>query len=306
MMKTTNLIEASEGIKRNFYVLNLLLSCAMRVLLKKIKNLGRSSMLVINRLFQQSLFLVMISFLGCSHGPEPERQRTDLHLKLGNQFLNAGNYPAAFRELSRALELNPTDPVVHNLLGLTYSARGRLRQSESYFKKAIELDKAYSDARNNLSHLYIRMKRYPEAIEQLKQVIKDLKYQSPEKGYFSLGLVYYRMSRLNLAEKHFLQATQLNDRYCQAHNFYGKTLLRQRNFKKASYVFDKAIVVCDDFDEAFYYSALSYLYAGAKKRARSQFRKFLTIYPESKYRHKSQKHLKNLMTKNTSRNSLKL
>lgn len=236
--------------------------------------------------------------VSCGHTPSPDMQKTDLHLQLGSQFLYSKNYPAAFRELTRALELNPSDPVVYNLLALTYLARRRLRQAEFHFKKSLELDPEYSEARNNLARLYIRLKRYSEAVEEFQKVVTDLKYQSPEKGYLGLGLVYYKTDRLRLAERSFLQALKLNKNYCQAYSFYGKTLLRQKKFKKASLVFDTAVSFCESFDELFYYNALSYLYAGSKTKAKVLFETFLTNYPQSKHRLKGQRHLENLITQN--------
>ena len=241
--------------------------------------------------------LCLLIYIGCSHEQKKRRhQATDLHLNLGTQFLNAGNYPAAFRELSRAKELHPYDPTVHNLLGLTYSARKRFQQSEASFKRALELDPDYSDARNNLGRLYIKLKRYPSAIKQIKKAIEDLRYHAPERSYVNLGLVYYRMENWPLAEENFVQALELNEKYCQGHIYYGKVLLKQTKFKEASRVFDTAIDFCDNFDEPFYYSALSYLYAGSKKMAKSRFQNLLTIYPKSKYRYRTQAHLKKLLT----------
>lgn len=241
--------------------------------------------------------IISIFHFGCTHTTsQTKRNKTDLHLRLGVQFLHAKNYPAAFRELSRAKELNPTNSVVYNLLALTYSARGRFKQAEAHFKKALQINSNYSEARNNLSRLYIKLKRYPEAIQETHKALKDLKYQAPEKSYTNLGLVYYRTNRLDLAKRYFIQAIKLNRQYCQAHNYYGKTLLKQKNFKQASRAFDRAIESCKDFDEPFYYSALSHFYAGTKAKAKRRFQSLLTIYPQSKHRYKSQRYLKSFLT----------
>ncbi len=246
--------------------------------------------------FCLSLFLLTILFhTGCSHKDKKrKRQATDLHLNLGSQFLSSGNYPAAFRELSRAKELHPYDPVVYNLLGLTYAARKRFQLAESSFKKAIELDPEYSEARNNLGRLYIKLRRYPSAITEIKKAIEDLKYHAPERSHANLGLVYYKMKDWPLAEKSFATSIELNNKYCQGHIYYGRTLLKQEKFKKASRTFDTAIEFCDNFDVPFYYSALSYLYAGSQKTAKSRFEDLLMIYPNSKYRYKTYAHLKKL------------
>ena len=239
--------------------------------------------------------LVVLSDTGCSHKDKKrKRQVTDLHLNLGSQFLGSGNYPAAFRELSRAKELHPYDPVVYNLLGLTYAARKRFQLAESSLKKAVELDPEYSEARNNLGRLYIKLKRYPSAIKEIKKAIEDLKYHAPERSHANLGLVYYKMKNWSSAEKSFAAAIELNSKYCQGYIYYGRTLLKQEKFKEASRTFDTAIEFCDNFDIPFYYSALSYWYAGSQKMAKSRFEDLLMIYPNSKYRYKTYAYLKKL------------
>ena len=239
--------------------------------------------------------LSILVYTGCSHkARRRQNQVTNLHLNLGSQFLNSGNYPAAFRELIRAKELHPYDPIVYNLLGLTYAARKKFQLAESSFKKALELDTAYSEARNNLGRLYIKLKRYPSAIKEIKKAIEDLKYHAPERSYANLGLVYYKMEDWSLAEENFAQSIELNNRYCHGYIYYGKVLLKQANFKKASRTFDTAIEFCDNFDVPFYYSALSYLYAGSKAMAESRFQDLLMIYPNSKYRYKTYAYLRKL------------
>ena len=245
--------------------------------------------------FYSLCLLTILLHTGCSHkNKKRTQQMTDLHLNLGSQFLNAGNYPAAFRELSRAKELHPRDPVVYNLLGLTYAARKRFNLAESSFKKALQLDPEYSEARNNLGRLYIKLKRYPNAIKEIKKAIEDLKYHAPEKSHANLGLAYYKMKDWSSAEKSFATSIELNNKYCQGYVYYGRTLLKQSKFKEASRTFDTAIEFCDNFDIPFYYSALSYLYAGSQKMAKSRFEDLLMIYPDSKYRYKTSAYLKKI------------
>ena len=251
-----------------------------------------------NFLFYLLVFSSVFIHTACSHKSQRRVHQTNLHLQLGSQFLSAGNYPAAFRQLTRAKDLHPNDPVVHNLLALTYTARNKFQLAETYFKRALQLDPQYSEARNNLGRLYIRLKRYPSAIREIKKAMEDLKYHSPEKSHVNLGIVYYVTDQLHLAEKNFLQALELNNKYCPGYIFHGKTLLKQRKFQQASTTFDEAIKVCDNFDEPFYYSGLSHWHAGSKAKAKVRFENLLTIYPQTKYRNKTQIYLNKYFAEN--------
>ena len=105
------------------------------------------------------------------------------------------------------------------------------------------------------------------------------------------------------AEKSFATSIELNSKYCQGYVYYGRTLLKQKKFIEASRTFDTAIEFCDNFDMPFYYSALSYLYAGSQKTAKSRFEDLLMIYPNSKYRYKTFAYLKKLKKQQTTQSN---
>jgi type IV pilus assembly protein PilF len=228
------------------------------------------------------LSLILLSFVSCAT-PSKEKDKAELHLRIGTAHLNQGNYPLALRELLEAHKLDPSNPIVCNNLALAYFVRSKLEESEKYFKKAIELDPKYTEARNNLGRTYIELNRFNEAIATLNEVTKDLTYTEPEKGFANLGLAYYRTKNFQAAQKKFREALQANNNFCPAHGFYGQTLFQLKEYKKAADATDRALQVCPNLDEAHYYGALSYLKLGQKERGMARMREIVELYPNSQY-----------------------
>ena len=77
--------------------------------------------------------------------------------KLADDFINLGK---AFTELdllgeaiecyTNALKINPEDAVIRNRLGILYARTGDLENAYGQFRKSVELDPGYEDARFNM------------------------------------------------------------------------------------------------------------------------------------------------------------
>ena len=56
-------------------------------------------------------------------------------------------------ELKESLKTNVATPDIYNYLGVAYYKKGDLKNAEIYFRKALQLDSSYKDARTNLDHI---------------------------------------------------------------------------------------------------------------------------------------------------------
>lgn len=217
---------------------------------------------------------------------------------MGTGNLIKGRAPQAIRDLSEAERLDPENPVIQNTLGLAYLQRKEFDFAREHFQKAVNLNSEYTDARNNLGRLYIEMARYDAGIAELEVVVKDLKYDAPEKGYLNLGIAHMRKNELMKAEEYFIKSLQLNSRFCPTHNFYGQLLYRQQKYTKAIDYFENALKLCNNnYDEAHYYGALSYYKTGATSKAVARLEEVVRNYPESDYSKKAAETLRTIRQK---------
>jgi type IV pilus assembly protein PilF len=229
---------------------------------------------------------------GCSTG-NLKKEQAQFHLRIGTGFLNQGRNPQALTELLTAEELDPEDPVIQNNLALAYYARKEFPLAEAHLKKAISIYPKFSDARNNLGRLYTDLGRYDEALSQLIYVSKDLTYPNPEKVFLNLGLVYLKKGDFVASQNNFKKSMQSNVHFCPAYNYYGQALFQQQKYAEAIDSFEQALSLCDNnYDEAHYYSALSYYKLGETDRAVARLEEVERRYPDSEYAGKAKSMLK--------------
>ncbi len=88
------------------------------------------------------------------------------HQTLGREYFGRGQYPEAIRELEEALRLVPDFPDLHNLLGLALGMNGERERSVSAFRRALELNPNYLEARLNLAIVYNELGRYDDALKE--------------------------------------------------------------------------------------------------------------------------------------------
>jgi type IV pilus assembly protein PilF len=229
--------------------------------------------------------MLLASIVGCANLSTENEEAALLHLKIGTSHLNNDNYPQALSELLTAQELDPSNAIVQNNLGLTYFFRDRFDLAEIHIRKALQLEPKYSDARNNLSRVLIERGRYPEAIKEADAVIQDLTYKSPEKPLINLGMAQFKMGQYEIARKSLQKALDFQRDNCLAQTYYGRTYFEAKDFSRASEALDRAAGFCQrsQFDEPHYYSALSYYQLGDKPKAEARLESLLKLYPNGRY-----------------------
>lgn len=235
------------------------------------------------------IVLCAVLIAGCASSSKQNEERSDLYLTMATSHIESGNYPFALRDLLSAEQLNPKNPIVQNNLGLVYFLRERYEQSEKHLKKAIELKKDYSEARNNLARLYIEIGRFAEAEAQISVVLDDLTYAAPEKAYINLGLSKFNQKQYPAAVKGFEKALTTQSDSCVANTYRGRSFFEMKDYPRATQALDRAIGFCqkDLYDEPHYYSALAYYRNGDKSKAIARFEELIKYYPNGKFRDKS-------------------
>ena len=116
----------------------------------------------------------------------------EAHVGLGDALAAKGEVDPAVAAYQRGIEHNPMNARVHVSLGkLYYSEKGLYYESVNAYKKAIDLDPAYLDARMGLAEVYEDKGLYKEAIEEYRKVVDaDAKNTG---ALYNLALVYEKV-----------------------------------------------------------------------------------------------------------------
>ena len=105
----------------------------------------------------------------------PKEKR--IHLLLGLSYLDKKMYSEAQTELEKEIEVDPKQFVAYHNLGRIYAQNKNLKKAEEFFLKTVEINPDYVLARQDLVVLYYSQNKHPQAIVQLKEL---LRVQKPE------------------------------------------------------------------------------------------------------------------------------
>jgi len=104
-------------------------------------------------------------------------QEKGVHLLLGLYYLDQEEYDKGKEELEKEIEIVPNQFIAHHSLGRIYAQKGNYKEAEKYFLKTVEINPDYVLVRQDLVVLYFTQNKHPQAITQLKEL---LRIQKPE------------------------------------------------------------------------------------------------------------------------------
>ncbi len=116
----------------------------------------------------------------------------EAHVGLGEARAAKGDVDGAVSAYQKALVHNPLNPRVHASLGrLFYGEKGLYYESVTAYRKAIELDPGYVDARMGLAEVYEDKGLYQDAIGEYRKVVEhDPRHTG---ALYNLALVYEKV-----------------------------------------------------------------------------------------------------------------
>lgn len=220
----------------------------------------------------------------------PAGKTASYHLQMGAMHLGERNYTAALQELLEAEKLDSDNPELLYNLGLAYLGKRRPELAEPKFLKAISLKPNYSTARNDLGVTYMEMKRWDNAIQQLKMVKDDLLYEQHDSAVINLGLAYLGKGEYAKALDELNDVRAANPRSPVVRVAIGRVLAAQEKTAQAIAEFRKALEFYPDYPMAHYHLGLTLMKSDLVS-ARQAFREVIRLVPESEISRNAQEYL---------------
>jgi type IV pilus assembly protein PilF len=97
----------------------------------------------------------------------------------------------------------------YNIYGLIYMELTEDKLAEENFRRAIELDRSDSEARNNYGWFLCTRGRHDEGLEQFAVALRNPLYPQPERAMANAGLCAEMKGDLALAEANLLKSLKL-------------------------------------------------------------------------------------------------
>jgi type IV pilus assembly protein PilF len=137
------------------------------------------------------------------------RQRARAFTDLATAYFAHAQYKIALDELRKAITADSRFGPAYNIYGLVYMELAEDALAEENFRRAIELDRSDSEARNNYGWFLCTRGRYDEGLAQFAAAIRNPLYSKPELAMANAGQCAERKGDLALAEANLVKSLKL-------------------------------------------------------------------------------------------------
>lgn len=224
--------------------------------------------------------MALLLIAGCALGAASRKQAT-YHYQMGLSYLGENNVTGALVEFTAAEKIDADNHELQNYLGIVYFRKNKLDIAEKKYLRAIALKPDYSDARNNLAVTYLEMKRWDDAIYQLKLVTEDIFYQNQSAAGINLALAYYGKGEFAQAMATLRPLATAYPLEPMIRYHIGRTYYATDRFDLAIVEYNKAIELYPNYLQAYYSLGQVNMKLGNKKAASKAFREVIRIAPDS-------------------------
>ncbi len=137
------------------------------------------------------------------------RAKAKVFVELGFAYFNRGQMKVALDEARKSITADNRYGPAYNLLGLIYMDLAEDKLAEENFRKALELERADSDAHNNYGWFLCTRGRYDEGFTQFTEAMRNPLYDRPEQAMTNAGLCSEKKGDLKQAEAYYNKAQKL-------------------------------------------------------------------------------------------------
>ncbi|MBN2370678.1 MAG: tetratricopeptide repeat protein [Vicinamibacteria bacterium] len=166
---------------------------------------------------------LMLSFLlalACLENPvngQIPPPGAEAYFESGNRHLRNGRMKQAIEEFKRALKLAPKNPYYMKGLGIAYLAHNDFKNAIEIYRKILEINPYYVDARNDLGTALILSGKREEGKQEILNAFQDATNPTPEVSARNLGQAFYEERKYAEALQWFQASAARNATYPDAH-----------------------------------------------------------------------------------------
>ena len=147
-------------------------------------------------------------------------------------YIQTGDHDSALGLINEALKSKPDDVELQFELGSAYERAGDQKAAERSFLSILEKNPEHAATLNYLGYMWADSNvNLDRAADMLTRAVK----QDPRNGAYvdSLGWLYYRQGKLDLAEKYLTDASRLLPRDATVHEHLADVLAKRGQHKRA-------------------------------------------------------------------------
>ncbi|MDX1709368.1 MAG: tetratricopeptide repeat protein [Desulfobacterales bacterium] len=227
--------------------------------------------------------IILIGVLAAcaSTSTEQKKKEAEVTRRLGEAYLQQGNFSGALKEFKKAEAKYPDDHLLQYDLGLLYALKERYDEAIVHYKKALELSPTYGPAMNSLANAYAGKKEWDQAIVYYRKVINDILYATPHFAYTGLGNAYYYKGELQRSEKNYLEALKIKPDFTKALQGLSETYIAMGRVPEAIERLEKAVRLEPKSAPLHFQLARAYQVALEFEKAYRSYQKVIELAPET-------------------------
>ena len=234
-------------------------------------------------------------------------------------WLQAPYWKSDYTLFLRAVSVTAHNKLAHNNLGVQLEEQGKLDEAIVQYRKALEVDPDYADARLGLGNALLAQGKVTEAVKEYSEVRRinpnDKKagvalanaMSKQGKGalaaaeysrilesdpdnvdaHYNLGLELSKQGKLDEAASHYSKALEINPNYAKAHNNLGAVLAQMGRSDEAVPHYQEALRIKPDYPEAHYNLAIALAAQGKSDEAFNHLSQAIRAKPDYAEAHNS-------------------
>ena len=239
--------------------------------------------------------ILLLSAGSCGTAAKVKRERMgEAHFKLGMALLNNNQLQKAFVEFQKSVESDPKNRDAHYALGHVYFVRGQFIKAEKEFLATQKIDPEYPESHNYLGKVYEGMQKWELAISEYQKALASLKYETPEKAHYNLGIALLNTDDHEGALEEFDKAIRFNSSFAVAYLGKGQVYSRMNRNSKAIEAFQLALNLFPTNPRINFELGVVYFKAQSPVEAKMAFEKVIEFAPEGKLAEDSKQYLERL------------
>ncbi|WP_448587838.1 tetratricopeptide repeat protein [Thermocrinis sp.] len=187
--------------------------------------------------------ILLIALFSCATvQQEKDTKGWQYYYDLGMSSLIAKNYSEAITNFFLASQIAPNEAKVWNSLGLAYMEVLEYDKAENAFRKALEVNKRFTEAKLNLGILHFRKKDYEKALKELKEALADEAFPHKHVAFYYLARIYKAMDNQNLYLENLRKSTLYNPMFVDAQLELASAYEELKDYRSALDVYKNLII----------------------------------------------------------------
>lgn len=213
--------------------------------------------------------------------PEKIAYNSDYYNTKGLEFYRKKEFDTAIEYFYKSINLNKKNAQAYNNLAMSYWFKNNTYAAIRYFKKSNFIKKTYTQPLVNLAMLY---KQSGDTKSQFYYLTKATKYNPNDYlAYYNLGDYYRNAEKYPEAINNYKEVVKINPKFAQVYLSLAISFFEIEEFNYTRIALGQYLTFCPDSDFAFFLMARADLAMSGYSQAKADIEKAIAIRNNNEY-----------------------